>query len=41
MSTLNTNSRLEKILKAGHLGVTSECDPPRGSDAEEVKKKGR
>jgi methylenetetrahydrofolate reductase (NADPH) len=40
MSTLNTTSRLEKVLKAGHLGVTSECGPPRGTDAEEVKKKG-
>lgn len=40
MSELNTNSRLEKIMKAGHLGVTSECGPPRGTDAEEVKKKG-
>ncbi|OGR15400.1 MAG: 5,10-methylenetetrahydrofolate reductase [Desulfobacterales bacterium RIFOXYA12_FULL_46_15] len=40
MSELYTQSRLEKVLKAGHLGVTSECGPPRGSDAEEVKKKG-
>lgn len=40
MTKLNTESRLEKILKAGHLGVTSECGPPRGSDPEEVKKKG-
>ncbi|MFA5904899.1 MAG: methylenetetrahydrofolate reductase [Desulfobacula sp.] len=40
MSELYTHSRLEKILKAGHLGVTSECGPPRGTDAEEVKKKG-
>jgi methylenetetrahydrofolate reductase (NADPH) len=40
MSTLNTASNLEKVLKAGHLGVTSECGPPRGSDPEEVKKKG-
>jgi methylenetetrahydrofolate reductase (NADPH) len=40
MTTLNTQSRLEKILKAGHLGLTSECGPPRGSDAEEIKKKG-
>ena len=40
MSELNTHSRLERVLKAGHLGVTSECGPPRGSDAEEVKKKG-
>jgi len=27
-----TPSRLEKILRAGHLAVTSECGPPRGSD---------
>ena len=40
MSTVNTDSRLEKVLKAGHLGVTSECGPPRGSDAEEIKEKG-
>jgi methylenetetrahydrofolate reductase (NADPH) len=40
MSSLNTDSRLEKVLKAGHIGVTSECGPPRGTDAEEVKKKG-
>ena len=40
MSQLNTESTLEKILKAGHLGVTSECGPPRGSIAEEVKEKG-
>ncbi len=40
MSDLNTASNLEIVLKAGHIGVTSECGPPRGSDAEEVKKKG-
>ncbi len=38
--SVNTDSKLEKILRAGHLGVTSECGPPRGSDAEEVKEKG-
>jgi len=27
-----TPSRLEKILRAGHLAVTSECGLPRGSD---------
>ena len=27
-----TSSRLEKILSAGHVAVTSECGPPRGSD---------
>ncbi|MCP4023054.1 MAG: methylenetetrahydrofolate reductase [Desulfobacteraceae bacterium] len=37
---VNTQSNLEKVLKAGHLGVTSECGPPRGSDPEEVKEKG-
>ena len=40
MSELNTESKLERIMKAGHLGVTSECGPPRGSDPEEVKHKG-
>ena len=35
----NTPSRLEKILKAGHLAVTSECGPPRGSDGEAIAKK--
>ncbi len=38
--TLNTESKLERVLKAGHLGVTSECGPPRGSDAAEVREKG-
>lgn len=31
-----TPSKLERILAAGHLAVTSECGPPRGSDIEEV-----
>jgi methylenetetrahydrofolate reductase (NADPH) len=34
-----TDSKLEKILAAGKLAVTSECGPPRGSDAEVIKKK--
>jgi len=34
-----TPSRLEEILSAGHLAVTSECGPPRGSDAEVITKK--
>jgi methylenetetrahydrofolate reductase (NADPH) len=39
--TVNTKtpSRLEKILASGHLAVTSECGPPRGSDLEVIKKK--
>jgi methylenetetrahydrofolate reductase (NADPH) len=34
-----TPSKLEKVLAAGHLAVTSECGPPRGSDAETITKK--
>lgn len=34
-----TPSRLEKILAAGHLAVTSECGPPRGSNGEVITKK--
>jgi methylenetetrahydrofolate reductase (NADPH) len=36
---LKTPSKLEKILKLGHMAVTSECGPPRGSDADLIKKK--
>jgi len=39
MSETKTPSKLEKILAAGHLAVTSECGPPRGSDPEVIKKK--
>ena len=34
-----TPSKLEKILDAGHLAVTSECGPPRGSDAKPITQK--
>ena len=34
-----TPSKLEKVLAAGHLAVTSECGPPRGSDPEVILKK--
>ncbi len=34
-----TPSKLEKILAAGHLAVTSECGPPRGSDPEAISEK--
>ncbi len=37
---LKSESKLEKILAAGHLAVTSECGPPRGSDPEVIIKKG-
>ncbi len=38
-SEIRTPSKLEKILAAGHLAVTSECGPPRGSDPEAITKK--
>jgi len=34
-----TPSKLEKILSQGHLAVTSECGPPRGSDPAVIAKK--
>jgi methylenetetrahydrofolate reductase (NADPH) len=36
---VKTPSKLEKILAAGHLAVTSECGPPRGTDPEVIVKK--
>lgn len=36
---MKTESKLEKILAAGHLAVTSECGPPRGAFPDEVRKK--
>jgi len=39
MTETKTPSKLEKILRSGHLAVTSECGPPRGSDPEAVTKK--
>ncbi len=36
---IKTPSRLERILAAGLLAVTSECGPPRGSDPEVIIKK--
>jgi methylenetetrahydrofolate reductase (NADPH) len=38
---VNTPSKLEKILTAGHLAITSECGPPRGSDPEVIIKKAK
>ncbi|MCK5097320.1 MAG: methylenetetrahydrofolate reductase [Desulfobacteraceae bacterium] len=38
--SLKTSSKLEKVLSEGHLAVTSECGPPRGSDPEAVTSKG-
>jgi methylenetetrahydrofolate reductase (NADPH) len=38
--SVKTDSKLERILAVGHLAVTSECGPPRGSDPEVIIKKG-
>jgi methylenetetrahydrofolate reductase (NADPH) len=37
--TNGTDSRLQRILQAGHMAVTSECGPPRGSDGSLIAKK--
>jgi methylenetetrahydrofolate reductase (NADPH) len=37
---VKTNSRIEKLLGQGAFIVTSDCGPPRGADAEVVRKKG-
>ncbi len=39
MSEAKTPSKLEKVLRAGHFGVTSECGPPRGSDPKAIAEK--
>ena len=36
---MKTPSKLEKVLSNGHLAVTSECGPPRGSDPNTIKEK--
>ena len=36
---MKTPSKLEKVLSDGHLAVTSECGPPRGSDPNTIKEK--
>jgi len=38
---MTTDSRLEKVLERGEFAVTSECGPPRGADAEVIRKKGQ
>ncbi len=37
--TDTARSNLQRILAEGHLAVTSECGPPRGSDSEVITKK--
>ena len=36
---MKSGSNLEKVLSAGHFAFTGELGPPRGTSAEEVKKK--
>jgi methylenetetrahydrofolate reductase (NADPH) len=38
---VNTESRLEKVLKAGHFAVTAECGPGKGSDVDALQEKGK
>ncbi len=37
---MKTKSNIERLLEKGEFVVTSECGPPRGADAEAVRKKG-
>ncbi len=38
---MKTESRLEKVLSAGHFAVTAECGPPKGADVAVLKEKGK
>jgi len=38
---MKTKSNIERILETGGFVVTSECGPPRGADAEVIRKKGK
>ncbi len=38
---MKTKSNIEKILESGGFVVTSECGPPRGADAEVIRRKGK
>ena len=38
---MKTKSNIERILESGGFVVTSECGPPRGADAEVIRKKGK
>jgi len=37
---VNPESRLKRVLFAGHFAVTAECGPPKGADPDLVRKKG-
>ena len=38
---MKTESKLEKVLEAGHFAVTAELGPPKSADAEVVRKKAK
>src|SRR4030043_2120126 len=38
---MKTKSNIERILESGGFVVTSECGPPRGADAEGIRRKGK
>lgn len=38
---MKTESRLEKVLAAGHFAVTAECGPPKGADRTALETKGK
>lgn len=38
---MKTESRLEKVLAAGHFAVTAECGPPKGADVAALLAKGK
>jgi methylenetetrahydrofolate reductase (NADPH) len=38
---MKTESRLKKVLMAGHFAVTAECGPPKGAESAVIRKKGR
>lgn len=39
MTEYKSGSNLEKVLKAGYFAFTGECGPPRGANAEAIRKK--
>ncbi len=38
---MKSESRLEKVLRAGHFAVTAECGPPKGSDVAKLEAKAK
>jgi len=38
---VKSESRLERVLRAGHFAVTAECGPPKGSDVAKLEAKAR